>query len=508
LEWTTDDRPPTTENQTNDEGRRTKDEVPTTDDAAEYSRPPTTESRSGGAGVQGSSGDDATAPTTPVADQSLRFTFHVSRFMTFAPADTVTLLAYLQVNTTRPEAPATPDVEIHTLTSAHAQALTRYLLNPPALPLYLHLIQALGLAEAGSAREPFKLDPERVQPFLQAAPAERLRQLAEAWRAARDWNDLRRVPGLSFEGTGWHNDPLPARQAILSLLAAVPAETWWDLDSFVAAVRERQPDFQRPAGDYDSWYIRDAAGQYLRGFENWDRVDGALVRWLITRPLHWLGLVEILPDVASGAMVPTEPTRYKEGSGGVNPPATTPMPAGFRLTPHGAAFLGQTGWEENGATGALELSPDGELRLPVTASAYDRFQLARISDWLAPDLTGENPVYVYRLTPAALARAAAMGITVARILQFLEKAAPNHPALPGLTAALLRWERTGPEAALRDTLVLKLSNPDLLDTLRRVPRLRDWLGEALGPGLVAVRREHAAQVRAALAELGILLDGD
>src|SRR5579859_5992190 len=40
-----------------------------------------------------------------------------------------------------------------------------------------------------------------------------------------------------------------------------------------SAVKEEEPDFQRPAGNYDSWYIRDAqSGEYLRGFESWDRV--------------------------------------------------------------------------------------------------------------------------------------------------------------------------------------------------------------------------------------------
>src|SRR5690606_21205088 len=124
----------------------------------------------------------------------------------------------------------------HTLTGAHAHALAAHLLHPPALPLYLHLLQALGLASAGPGREPFKLDPDRVQPFLQATAAERVRQLAEAWRASREWNDLLHVPGLTCEGTGWRNDPLTARQAILGLLAQVPAETWWDTASFVAAV--------------------------------------------------------------------------------------------------------------------------------------------------------------------------------------------------------------------------------------------------------------------------------
>ena len=405
-----------------------------------------------------------------------------------AADDTVTLLAYLQVLTVRPEAGAAPDPRSPAappaLPARHTEALARYLRQPDALPLYLTLLRALGLLTE-APREPFQLNPDKVQPYLQSPPAARLRALAEAWRDSRDWNDLLQVPGLVFEGVGWRNDPLGARQAVLALLAAVPAGAWWSTPAFVAAVQDRQPDFQRPAGDYDSWYIRAANGAYLRGFENWDRVDGALVRWLIAQPLRWLGLAE------------------------VTPPAAEP---GFRLTPYGAALLGQAGWDADpdspAPAAALDLDPTGLVRVPASASAYDRFQLARLTDWLPPEPAPPGAVYAYRLSPAALARAARKGITVPRIVQFLERAAAGHPALPALAAALRRWGPRGAEAALPDTVVLRLATPEVLELLRRTPSVRDLLGEPLGPAAVAVRRERAAELRAALAALGLLTDGD
>ena len=70
-----------------------------------------------------------------------------------------------------------------------------------------------------------------------------------------NFNELRLLPGLKFEGD-WTNDPLRTRQAILELVSQIPENRWWSLAAFVAAVREQHPDFQRPAGDYDSWFIR------------------------------------------------------------------------------------------------------------------------------------------------------------------------------------------------------------------------------------------------------------
>ncbi|NIO71720.1 MAG: hypothetical protein GTN71_22490, partial [Anaerolineae bacterium] len=51
-------------------------------------------------------------------------------------------------------------------------------------------------------------------------------------------------------------------------------------------IKESDPDFQRPDGDYSSWYIRQAdTGRYLSGFESWDQVEGALIAYLIAQPL-------------------------------------------------------------------------------------------------------------------------------------------------------------------------------------------------------------------------------
>jgi hypothetical protein len=392
--------------------------------------------------------------------------------------DAVTLLAYLQVVPVR--------LEAGTLPAQHRQALTRFLRQPPALDLYVHLLRQLGLAADPGGKEPARLDPERVQPFLRAGSPERARRLVEAWRDSHEWNDLLAVPGLAFEGKAWRNDPHGARQASLKLLAQVPAGKWWSLDSFVAAVKERQPDYQRPAGDYDSWYIRDAAsGAYLRGFENWDRVDGALVRWMIEQPLAWLGGVETM---------------------------TAPQ-AGFRLTPYGAALVGLAGWPEAPETASLEVEAVGLARARATgegpsASGYDRFQLARVSDWLPPEISGQTAVYPYRLTPASLARAVRKGITPGRVIAFLERAAAGQKALPALAAAVRRWERNGPEAALRETVALRLASAELLERLRQAPGLGELLGESLGPAVVEVRRADLERLREALWEMNILVDGN
>ena len=54
--------------------------------------------------------------------------------------------------------------------------------------------------------------------------------------------------------------------------------------------------------------------------------------------------------------------------------------------------------------------------------------------------------------------------------------------------------------------MLKLNNPALLETLQRTPKVKRYLGESLGPDAVEVRRGDIEKLRAALAEVGILVD--
>lgn len=398
----------------------------------------------------------------------------------FAPDDAATLLAYLQIAPVKLDGASFP--------SKHRASLSRFLRLPEALDFFTHLVIHLGLV----AGTPLKLEPANARPFLEAPRPAQVKDLAEAWRDSREWNDLLQVPGLIFEGKAWRNDPLAARHAILHLLAEVPPGEWWSLDSFVAAVKERQPDFQRPAGDYDSWYIRDAAAQtYLRGFESWERVDGALVRWAIERPMYWLGVVELAVDPHPQPL--SLPGRGVKGEG-----------SAFRITPYGAAFLGRGEWPaaEAEAPVSFQVGADGTLRVPASASRYDRFQVARVSNWLP----AEGDDYVYRLAPASLARAAKQGIKVTHIIAFLQKAIGGEDLPPTLVGALHRWERAGGEAALKDTVVLKLSSPALLETLQRTPKVKRYLGESLGPDAVEVRRGDIERLHAALAEVGILVD--
>ena len=339
--------------------------------------------------------------------------------------------------------------------------------------LLTQLVQAAGLLDAN-----LQPQPEPARSLLEAPRPAALASLVRAWMNSPDFNDLRGLPDLKFEGE-WANNPLHARQAVLDLLSQVPPVTWWSLPAFVAGIKERQPDFQRPAGDYDSWFIRrNKDNSYLRGFTSWEEVDGALVRFYITGPLHWLGLVDLAAPAPD-----SEPTAFRFNSWA-------------RDLWQGSAPPGLASEE----SAQLKLTSEGRLRIPPLFPRSARYLIARFCQW-EPEKDRE---YRYRLAPASLERARQQGLKASHLVNLLRKHSAT-PIPPSLLQALERWEKFGTQASLEKTTLLRLAAPEILVSLRKT-RAGRYLGEQLNPTTVIIRPGGEAAVQAALAEIGFLGD--
>ncbi|HLA96985.1 MAG TPA: helicase-associated domain-containing protein [Anaerolineales bacterium] len=344
--------------------------------------------------------------------------------------------------------------------------------HAPSREQLLALLLSLGLVDAQS-RMP---EPEVVRQFLEMPRVDALAHLSNAWMHNSAYNELSQLPGVSIEGD-WQNDPLRTRLWLLDMLAQIPEKSWWSLPSFISAVKTTQPDFQRPAGDYDSWYLRDqASGEFLRGFENWDRVEGALIRFMITGPLHWLGIL----DLAA--------------------PAQGAAPAAFRFSTwarhllHGSSPPGLTPEE-----GKLLVSSTAQIRAPRLVPPPVRYQIARFCEWVKVD----QDAYYYRLTPASLLRARKQSLKTAHLIALLNRHAKAVP--PNLVRALQRWEERGSEARIETATILRLRSPELLQAVRLSPLAR-FLGDPLGPTVITIKPGATQKVLALLAELGYLAE--
>jgi hypothetical protein len=344
------------------------------------------------------------------------------------------------------------------------QALARQLRDrdPERLAFILHVLDHLGWTRPGDDGR-LRLVAEPVTAWLKGTPDEGRATLVRAWREMTDWNELWRLPSLQPDDTGtWRNDPALARAALLRHLEALTPGEWVRLDDFVNAVKVADPDFQRPGGDYEAWYIRDAAnGAYLTGFESWDQVEGALVRALLSGPAWWLDLVELGGEVFR-------------------------LRARASLAPTIEAL-------------AVAVRPDLTVTMPA-ARRFERFQLARVAD-----LSVVDDPYVYRLTPAALSRARRQGITVEKALTFLDGLS-DAPLPQAVRSSLTRWGERGTEVWLERTLLLRVADAALLQQIVAAPQTGRYVGRVVGPTVAVVTEKDWPKLVATLAEMGLLAE--
>ncbi len=374
-------------------------------------------------------------------------------------------------------------------------AALRLGMEPPPLTIPRGILLEL-LSAARLLRDSIP-QPEPVKTFLEMPRSQALNTLFDAWQASETFNELRQVPGLACEGE-WKNQPRVTREFLLELLSAIPTDKWWSLPAFLRAVKEKYPDFQRPAGDYDSWFIkRQSDGEYLRGFAHWDEVDGAFIRYFITGILFWLGMIDLACAEEGGT------------------------PTAFRI-------LEDEKPAAPNENGKLTVASNGRISVPRLVPRTTRYQIARFCEWeddgrvaagsryipsglleqrrIAKSPQGETTPdeYRYRVTPASLTRARQQRLKPDQLLALLHKHAAA-PLPPPFVRAIQRWELNGTEARIENPVVLRVSKPEVLEELRKSKAGR-FLGEILGPTAVVIKGDASSKVLAALAEMGMLAE--
>jgi hypothetical protein len=322
-------------------------------------------------------------------------------------------------------------------------------------------LETAGIVAGGAAQ------PAQVKSFLELPRFQALAMLTKAWLESERLNELRLLPGLACEGE-WINQPRATREFLFHLLEALPEGKWWSLPAFIRAIKDKVPDFQRPAGDYDSWFIKRLSdGNFLRGFTSWDEVDGALVRFIITGPMFWLGMVELAS------------------------PEDSEIITAFRVNENPVSG------EEKGK---IKVASNGRISVPRSVPRVTRYQLARFCEW-EPARPDE---YFYHITTRSLKKAGEQGLKPGSLLSLLARNTASEIP-PVFVRALKRWEMNGTEARVETQTILRVTRPEVLDELRKSKAGR-FLGESLGPVTVVVKPGAQSKVLAALAELGLLAE--
>lgn len=323
--------------------------------------------------------------------------------------DTGTLLGFLHTAGLGLQADGTPDPDDIDQLMLRLQSANGYVspfLGPAGsadieevrVALLLHLARRLGWVRRADD-ERVRLTGNRVYAFLEQLRPEQRFTLWEAWRTSPEWNDLERIPGLDCSGGDWQNNPLQTREAALQMLSQLQPGAWYSQVEFIEAVKDAYPDFQRPTGDYDSWYIKYEGGEgFLLGFDHWEQVEGLLLRFLLNGPLYWLAAIDLAEPSAGDDLL-------------------------FSLSGWGARWLGHDSeMPSEGRRGPIHVEEDFTVELPSGTPLMDRFRVERFSSWQA-----SFPRFMYQINQRSLNRAVDEGVQPDRILAFLDSRTKQVP---------------------------------------------------------------------------------
>ena len=373
--------------------------------------------------------------------------------------DLVTLLALLRVQPLR--------VEGDSLLPADAERVLPHLLRPDVARLTFLLCLGVSAELIMSQDGLVYVRRDGLQRWLNLPRYAQLRQLADAWLTSRAYHELWHVADL-WPDDNFVYDPRLARQTLLEALREAPPQAWWPMSALIGRIKAQNPTFQR--SEYDSWYIRGPQNAYLKGFGSWDAVEGALLTFLMSSPLHWLGLLDTAQDAA-------HLTAYGRGWLGLAPYPQPPDP------------------DEK-----IVVRPDGTLIASRKVARVERFQAARFSQWLGL----HDGQYHYRIDAQSLAWAAEQGIHSPQIETFLRRQLPEGRDLPVALLRLLHAPAPGAASSLslERAIVLRTTSKEMLDHLLDDPKTRRFLGARLGDLAVIVRPESADALQSALLATG------
>jgi hypothetical protein len=210
------------------------------------------------------------------------------------------------------------------------------------------------------------------------------------------------------------------------------------------------------------------------GFEHWDKVEGALIRFIVTGPLHWLGVLELGVD-ESGNVI------------------------SFRLSSWGEKILSQAPIRARPEE-PIVVKPDFTILVPHDASLYNRFQVERFASW-----TGSTAeAHLYLVTRSSLQEAFQRGITLDMILRFLKRATGGR--LPtAVIQSFKRWDKLQKTFTLRNVLVLEAPGPLAMEKIQEEPGLKELIKGLLSPTLAIVEEKDVPQLEEALRRAGYFL---
>ena len=344
----------------------------------------------------------------------------------------------------------------------------------PTIP-YSFLIDLL--KEADLISDNLEINSENVKQFLEAERGQALGQLALAWKTSHRINEMDLIESLIFESLD-KGDPGFSRNYLLDIIKALPEDNWFNIQKFCDWIYQNQPDILRSGGEYDAWFIKDkTTGEYIKGFENWQRVEGEYIRMMILKPMFWLGFIDL-------GKIPRDS-----------------HPSVFRKSKWFDTLV--SGRELNYPTiqkKDFEIDKSGRVIFDRNFARDIRYQVARCCEW---DIV-RSQSYIYHFSPYAFARMEQQGLKIGQLIALITRYA-RKPVPRNILQALERWEKLGLEAEIKKIFILRVKTAAILDRLLD-SNMKKYIHSRLDPKTAEISAESVPFIKAALIEMGIFAE--
>jgi len=321
------------------------------------------------------------------------------------------------------------------------------------------------------------LDSSRIKEFLELERPAALLFLAKAWKESSNLNELNFLENIEIEG-GWKNDPAHCRNQILKILGDLPEGKWIRFQDFISWVQDHYPDFLRNQGDFESWLIFNPGnGEYLRGFENWNNVEGRYLQFFIDKACFWYMLVEL------------------------GQPPESENPTHFRVTSHlKKIYKDEPPEYQFPKKQFFIIEETGRLMIDRYFHPDARYQIARFAELTQR----KRDAYIYRITPSSLERMKVQELKISQLLSLMKRFG-KKPVPENIPAALKRWDARKTEAGVEKATILRVEEPELLDKLISSDAEK-FILRRISPTDAIIKKDSEEIIHTALLRMGILAE--
>lgn len=320
-----------------------------------------------------------------------------------------------------------------------------------------------------------QLDTEATRIFLETPRNESILNLFNQCLSSNEINELLFLPDLIIENK-LDNNAKQIRNFLLEKIFEMDLSGWWKQNSFISKIKHEHPDFLRPAGNYDTWFIKKVeSDEYLLGFEHWDQIDGQLIHFMLNGPLQWLGIIE------NGEL--------KEG----------------KLQTSKISKWGNDLWQKkipnfiNQIEDKPKIDSFGKIVISKNVPLALRYQISRFCDWELPN----QHEYRYQLTPKSLLRAEKQGLNANQFLTLIQKAVGQIP--PTIKLVFENWEKNRVDNFIKKETLLRVSNPEIIVKLNETNTSK-FIKEILSPTIAIINGGSEIKIQKAIFELGFFTD--